>query len=268
MSLSLSFGGSLPWVSPLSSYPSLLLCSQHCQVIPEELSNEEIYASTSTTASISVQAFTPILGTLLLNENKRVGILARDALVGFLTKMNKVDEKWLGTKKSRRRRTVQPWELPDEEDDEPLPYVGLFGNRERALFRQEILHQIVMGLGQLDDDEDVHHHQRHEESHHQPQQLQPTDWSNPYFPPVSTPRPATASLSDSYATRTSPSSPSISSPIPDYSPGVEFPSGASPGHSPARTESKSKSSAHDMDTPKSVDNDVYAFVIFFPFCAL
>jgi serine/threonine-protein phosphatase 4 regulatory subunit 1 len=163
-----------------------------------------MYASSSSTVTVSVQAFTPILGTLLLNENRRVGILARDALVGFLTKMNKVDEKLLGFKKSRRRRIVQPWEAPEGEDDEPLPYVGLFGNRERALFRQEILQQIVLGLGQLDDDSEVHHQQHHDESHHHPQQPQPSDWSNPYFPPVSTARPAAASITDSHATRSSP----------------------------------------------------------------
>jgi FtsZ-interacting cell division protein ZipA len=122
-----------------------------------------------------------------------------------------------------------------------------------------------VGLGQLDDDEEVHHQQRHEQSHHQPQP-QPSDWSNPYFPPVSTPRPAAASVTDSHATRSSPShSSSISqrnSPIHDHAPGVEFgATSSSPGHSPVRTESKSKSSAHD--TPKSMDNDVYAFVIFF-----
>jgi serine/threonine-protein phosphatase 4 regulatory subunit 1 len=199
-----------------------------------------MYASSSSTVTVSVQAFTPILGTLLLNENRRVGILARDALVGFLTRMNSVDDKLLGPNTSPRRRIVQPWEAPEGDDDEPLPYIGLFGNRERALFRQEILQQIVVGLGQLEDVTEDHQHQHREASHHQPQ---PSDWSNPYFPPVSTARPAAASVTDSHATRSSPSISQRNSPIPDYSPGVDFPPGTAA-------------------TPKSVDNDVYALVIF------
>lgn len=219
-----------------------------------------MYASSSSSVSIPVQAFTPILGTLLLNENKRVGILAREALVGFLAKMNKVDEKLLGIKKYRRRRTLQPWESPEEEIDEPLPYVGLFGISERNLFRQEILQQIVVGLGQLNNEEEIHHQQQHhhQDSYHQPQQPQLSDWSNPYFPPVSIARPAAASITDSHAH--SPPTSQRNSPTHDYSPGSELPPAAtstSPGHSPMRTDSISKSSAHGA--PKSTDNDVYAF---------
>jgi len=228
---------------------------QHCQVIPDDLTNEEMYASSSTTVTISVQSFTPILGTLLLNENKRVAILARETLVAFLARMNKVDEKLHGIKKPRRRPiSHQLWEPQEELDDEPLPYVGLFGSRERSLFRHEILQQIVVGLGQLDDEEDVH---SHPQPHHELQQSQPSDWSNPYFPPVSY---DPTIHSDSHSTRSSPSQSSNASPrnsiIHDYSPGVEAAT-SSPSRSPAKGESIPRSSA-----PMNVDNDVYVFVIF------
>ncbi len=222
--------------------------------------NEEVYASSSATVTISVQAFTPILGTLLLNDNNRVGILARDALVGFLAKMNNVDEKELGVSTHRRRRPRQPWEPEEEHDEEPLPYVGLFGCRERALFRQEILQQIVIGLGQLSDED---------YRHQQPSDQLPEwhgDWSNPYFPPVSYESALHSTTSDSHSSpknslngtkRPSPSN----SPRLDYSPGVELPSKTSsfPSHSSPRGELTSKSSA--SGTPTIVDNDVYVFVM-------
>lgn len=193
-----------------------------------------MYASSSSTVTVSVQAFTPIIGTLLLDQNKRVGILTRDALVSFLSKMNKVDQILLGVKENYT--TPRPCDQPDD-DPHILSTVRLFRNRERALFRNEILQQIILGLGQLDDDDDV----RHDPS---PQPSQSTDWSNPYFPPVFTPVFLPSPVH----------SPSHrNSPLFDYSPAVEFPPGAiSPAHSPARSESIGKS---------AVDNNIdpYAF---------
>ncbi|KAF9532281.1 armadillo-type protein [Crepidotus variabilis] len=172
----------------------------HCQVIPDDLPNEEKYASSSTTVTISVQAFTPILGTLLLNENRRVGILAREAIVGFLARMTRVDERERASKQPRKRRRSarQPAE-PTEEEDEPLPYVGCFGLHERALFRQEILQQIVVGLGRLDNEAAFEDERLQDQMSTDTPQSQPSsqtsspapaspsahgDWSNPYFPPV------------------------------------------------------------------------------------
>jgi serine/threonine-protein phosphatase 4 regulatory subunit 1 len=222
--------------------------------------NEDAYASSSATVTISVQAFTPILGTLLLNENTRVGILARDALVGFLAKMNKVDEKEFGVSTRRRRRPRQPWEPVEEHDEEPLPYVGLFGRRERALFRQEILQQIVIGLGQLGDED-----YRQQQSSDQLPEWH-GDWSNPYFPPVSY-ESALHSTSDAHSSpkcssNGSKRSPPSNSPRLDYSPGMELPSkttSSSPSHSSPRRELTSKSSA--SGTPSIMDNDVYVFVM-------
>jgi len=237
---------------PFLSY-CLLSFKKHCQVISDDSMNEDVYASSSATVTISVQAFTPILGTLLLNENNRVGILARDALVGFLAKMNKVDEKELGVSTRRRRRPRQPWEPEEEHDEEPLPYIGLFGRRERALFRQEILQQIVIGLGQLGDDD----YRQQQSSDHLPEWQ--GDWSNPYFPPVSYESARRSTASDAHSS--SKRSPPSNSPRPDYSPGMELPSknSSSPSHSSPRRELTSKSSA--SGTPSIMDNDVYVFVM-------
>jgi len=53
---------------------------------------------------------------------------------------------------------IHPWEIArsnqeDDGDDEdaPLP-IGLFGSSERAMFTAEILYQVVIGMGKLDDE--------------------------------------------------------------------------------------------------------------------
>lgn len=74
-------------------------------------------------------------------------------------------------------------------DDDVLPFVGLFRRDERLMFRQEILQQVVIGMGRLDVDlletDDIH----------QSQYLSPGEQArqneanelNPYFPAVSAP---------------------------------------------------------------------------------
>lgn len=197
-----------------------------------------------------------------------MGVLARDALVGFLAKMNKVDENEHGGTKRRRRRPRQPWEPEPEQDDELLPYVGMFGHRERALFRQEILQQIVIGLGQLDDDEDDNHRrqQQHNDHDHQLPERH-SDWSNPYFPPVSYDSALHSKASDSHSSPkrspngTQKSSPS-NSPRLGHSSSMEIlqKTSSSPSHSSLRGELTSKSGA--SGTSMNVDNDVYVFVMY------
>lgn len=213
---------------------------QHCQIIPDDLRPEEAYASSSTTVTISVQAFTPILGTLLLSSNPLVGGAARVAVVDLLSRMRKADDRELGAiHRHHPPRSPgelhHPWELSrpqrdddDDDDEEPL-VVGLFGRHERAMFTQEILQQVVIGMARLDVLSDA-------ESAH-PEEAEPQvghvelDRSNPYFPP-SPPANQQPQLYASHASRhPALSSPNESSPrfahpsdgSQSYSPGTEFP---------------------------------------------
>ncbi|KAF7363346.1 hypothetical protein MSAN_00990000 [Mycena sanguinolenta] len=114
----------------------------HCQVIPDDLSLEETVYSSST-STISVQAFTPILGTLLLNS--KVGGAARYVVVNILTRMRKLNDRESG-------HTPPASASPSsevEESPEDIP-VGLFGWEERLMFEQELLQQVVIGMGKLD----------------------------------------------------------------------------------------------------------------------
>ncbi|KAJ6547456.1 armadillo-type protein [Mycena capillaripes] len=126
----------------------------HCQVIPDDLGVEETVYSSST-STISVQAFTPILGTLLLSPNSKVGGAARYVVVNILARMRKLDEKESGTTdvSSRSRLLSVPDSDSEEEEDleKDIP-VGLFGREERLMFEQELLQQVVIGMGRLDVD--------------------------------------------------------------------------------------------------------------------
>ncbi|KAF9227539.1 ARM repeat-containing protein [Gyrodon lividus] len=92
---------------------------------------------------ISVQAFTPILGTLLLSPNGMVSGPARYAVVDLLGRMRKADE-------------VDDQRSGDLERSDGN--CGLFGPPQRQMFGEELIHQLVIGLGRLDaslDDDDV-----------------------------------------------------------------------------------------------------------------
>lgn len=164
---------------------------QHCQIIPDDLRPEEAYASSSTTVTISVQAFTPILGTLLLSNNPLIGGAARQAVVDLLSRMRKADDREQGAiHRYHPPRSPgelhHPWDLSlahddeDEDDETPLE-VGLFGRHERAMFIQELLHQVVIGMARLDQNGDADSVQSSETVPQEgPMEL---DRSNPYFPP-------------------------------------------------------------------------------------
>ena len=136
---------------------------------------------------ISVQAFTPILGTLLLSPNGLVGGAARQAIVEVLRKIRRADE---------REQEGQGAGTQDVEEEEAI---GLFGSVERKMFQEEMLHQVVIGMGRLDtgdesdevhewaedgDDEAANHDQ---ESIGMDQEPWPKreDVVNPYFPIIS-----------------------------------------------------------------------------------
>lgn len=83
---------------------------------------------------ISVQAFTPILATLLLSSNGVVSGSARVAIVELLARIHRADD------------------LGDQHADD-LSY-GLFGTHERILFEEEVIQQLVIGMGRLEPGED------------------------------------------------------------------------------------------------------------------
>ena len=93
-------------------------------------------------ATISVQAFTPILGTLLLSPNPQVGGAARYAVVDLLERMKNADDAKADSLALTRRNGDVDFNL----------VTGLFGPRERAMFQDEILQQVVIGMGHLDID--------------------------------------------------------------------------------------------------------------------
>lgn len=134
---------------------------------------------------ISVQAFTPILGTLLLSPQVTVGNPARYAIVELLNRMRKADD--------REENSLGEGLARDEEEDEHP--ARLFGRSERAVFRDEILQQVVIGIGRLDaSDEDegqevVHREYSPELEQPVPHDLdestsQANDSVNPYFPVI------------------------------------------------------------------------------------
>jgi len=151
-----SSGGSLPYA--LISDPFFFvsqLSKQHCQLTLDAFSPEGVLHPSSTVSStISVQAFTPILGTLLLSSNPLVGGAARHAVVHLLRRMKKADN-------SNVRDPTTPLYLSaencEQEEDEMDWVTGLFGRGERDMFRTEILQQVVIGMGRLDMDVDDQH---------------------------------------------------------------------------------------------------------------
>lgn len=160
---------------------------------------------------ISVQAFTPILGTLLLSSQVNIGGPARYAIVELLNRMRKANE--------REERMSEA--MADEAEEEEHP-IGLFGRDGRKLFRDEILHQVVIGIGKLDaPDEYEGQEEVHEElndpelEQHVPQTglgespSRINDTVNPYFPIIPSSQPDAAVAQASTSTYTPPPSTSF-----------------------------------------------------------
>ncbi|KAJ3742232.1 armadillo-type protein [Lentinula detonsa] len=141
----------------------------HCQLTPGDIVDEDSwnppeFHDHEGTPTISVQAFTPILGTLLLSPNVLVGGATRYAVVALLGRIKRVNslESKIGSESPNVR--VQDVRLNEhsqnlsviffpEGDDEENIVIGLFGKEERALFEKEILFQVVIGMGRLDSGE-------------------------------------------------------------------------------------------------------------------
>ena len=92
-----------------------------------------------------MQAFTPILGTLLLSDNPVVGAAARYTVVDLLARLRTADEDETG---------VDPSSYPVDLHHTADGAAGLFLRDERDIFRNEILQQIVIGMARLDIDLD------------------------------------------------------------------------------------------------------------------
>lgn len=148
--------------------------------IPQQWSSE---SESEGVTLISVQAFTPILGTLLLSPNGLVGGTARQAIVEVLRKIRMADE-----------REGQGAGSQDVEGEEAT---GLFGSVERKIFQEEMLHQVVIGMGRLDavdESDEVHswgEDGENETAGQRPIAVNQEPWPkkedvvNPYFPIMS-----------------------------------------------------------------------------------
>jgi hypothetical protein len=92
---------------------------------------------------ISSQAFTPILALLLLSPNASVGGPARQAIVDILGRIRRTDVREGIATSCGTEETVDGREKDTG--------IGYFGPQERRSFEQEVLHQVVIGIGRLDD---------------------------------------------------------------------------------------------------------------------
>ena len=118
-----------------------------CQPLDPDETNPDVLP-------ICVQAFTPILGTLLLSVNGNVGSNARNAIVGILRRIKRLDNIEDGVDNTQAidkgggtEVPVDPW-IEGFDDLDLTP--GLFGRKERRLFEDELLRQVVIGMARLD----------------------------------------------------------------------------------------------------------------------
>ncbi|KAH9857070.1 hypothetical protein C2E23DRAFT_856589 [Lenzites betulinus] len=117
---------------------------------------------------IPVQAFTPLLGTLLLNPNPVVGGSARYAVVELLRRLRRADRREddertaaagisdnmaVDVQEPPRLSSPTPSQAAEEQDAEEHANVGLFQRNERRLFEHELIYSVVIGMGRLDMDD-------------------------------------------------------------------------------------------------------------------
>jgi len=173
---------------------------------------------------------------------------------------------------------IHPWGIAknnreENEDDEASLPTGMFGQQERAMFTQEILQQVVIGMGRLDVDYDP-------EQESIEQSSMQVDSSNPYFPPIpSIPQQSRVNYPSRYAATASPEPSTLSVGVPNpssnaLSPGTEF--APRPERSPSQL-SVSPPERHTSGTigpqmsmlsppapPSSVNEDTNWQVIYIP----
>ncbi|KAK0210646.1 armadillo-type protein [Desarmillaria ectypa] len=135
----------------------------HCQVVATVDNQNNLYPSQST--SISVHAFTPILGRLLLSPDSLVGSSAKCVVVNLLQRIKEAD----GLEDMMRETGNRQAKLDLT--------IGLFGKSERVLFEQEILWGLVAGLDRLFLDGDL---DLLEDRGHSPRSEDFTSFSDPF----------------------------------------------------------------------------------------
>lgn len=160
---------------------------------------------------ISVQSFTPMLGTLLLSTNAHVGGPARFAVVELLKRVRRADEvegqivvealEGQGDDASPMQQDRSPSRSPqssrpgtgssssqkspsrhadNDEEDEYHP-VGLLGEPERRLFEKEMIQQVVIGMGRLDIELSEEYHSTNT-MHNEGDDMSTSDMSTPIPP--------------------------------------------------------------------------------------
>lgn len=150
----------------------------HYRVVREDACQPPATGETDSDAlPICVQAFTPILGTLLLSVNGNVGSNARSAIVGILRRTKRLDDIEDGMDHSQAidkgggtNIPADPW-IEGFDDLDLTP--GLFQRKQRRLFEDELLKQVVIGMARLDMQEE---------------ELQPSQ-GTPYFDALQPPTP-------------------------------------------------------------------------------
>lgn len=148
-----------PHPDVLSSDLEVLALSSHSET-PEEQQGE-----LDEPTAVSVQAFTPMLGTLLLSPNGIVGGSARYAVVELLRRLRRADERdddsanhanepkeSAGMEELQRLSSPTPSQSEYQDTEDALD-IGFLYRDERRLFEHELVYQVVIGMGRLDMDE-------------------------------------------------------------------------------------------------------------------
>ncbi|OCH95039.1 ARM repeat-containing protein [Obba rivulosa] len=117
---------------------------------------------------IPVQAFTPILGTLLLSPNGMVGGPARYAVVELLRRVRRADEQEDSSSRTSNREQAPDIDVQAPQRGQTTQFsgprdhmrdgkaaddgteIGLFGHDQRRMFEREMVQQVVIGMGRLD----------------------------------------------------------------------------------------------------------------------
>ncbi|TBU65648.1 ARM repeat-containing protein [Dichomitus squalens] len=242
---------------------------------------------------VPVQAFTPILGTLLLSPNGIVGGSARYAVVELLRRLRRADEREQPSEaESETAESLHPQQpsrpvspalsQASYQDSAESLDLGLFQENERRLFERELVYQVVIGMGRLDMDDHRNDHEQEDfpdtpsewdasTAVPTPQAIAFTSEPESYFPPApalgmsfagSSALPAPSPLvstvdTTAVGTTTLSPAPSPSPPVLSTSPMEE-----SPGHSsastPSLTSSTSSSSGDYSDTVEPSEPDRFS----------
>ncbi|KAI0724058.1 hypothetical protein C8T65DRAFT_93958 [Cerioporus squamosus] len=228
-------------------------------------------------ALVPVQAFTPILGTLLLSPNGIVGGSARYAVVELLRRLRHADQKEdsppeasdePSTEDQQRTSSPTPSQASQaeyEELEDGLD-IGLLQRDERRLFERELVYQVVIGMGRLDMDDGRADQSAEDvgevEDDSGPSTAVPTPQAHAFSQEADSYFPATtlglAADSNALTAELPTSDSSTISPIPSPSPPVSSTSslaGSPDASTPSLTSSTSSSSGEYTDNTDSDGSD-------------